>query len=346
MTTAKTLLGTFIAAFVVTVGAITVGAVVLDDGTQTTQVEQNHIDASLVADQLDDGGEITMESDEPTNTIVIHTGTPEFAGPPPMGFQDQSTDSQLSAGGLGGPDRDVGPLASTLVDNGHEVVYYEDERQDGPLGETLSDADGLLLVGSADLTPQEQNAVSEFVDGGGQTIVAANPGPSNDVSEITASKGLYAEAGFLYNLVENDNNYLSLIVEPTGDEPLTDGVDEAVFRSVAPIGSSHGEPIMETDEQTRESTTREAGTYGAAAMSDNLVLLGDSSFMEPENAYRADNNVLIGNVADFLVTGAQPDGVGDGFPEDDLPEDFPEDEFDDDEFDEPPESPEEPPEDD
>ena len=34
-----------------------------------------------------------------------------------------------------------------------------------------------------------------------------------------------------------------------------------------------------------------------------MAVIGDTSFLNPENAYRADNNVLIGNVADFLVEG-------------------------------------------
>lgn len=316
MSTAKTLFGTFVVVFVVTVGAVTAGTVMFDDGTPTSDVEHDHIDASLIAEQTEDGGEIEMGSDEPENTIVIHTGsapTMGFGMGPTMPIRNQPADRQLSVGSMGGPERDVGPLASVLVENGHEVVYYQEEMEDGPLAEKLDEADAFVTLGTARLTVEERDAITEFADAGGRTVIAADPGRSDDVGEIAASQGLYAEAGYVYNLVENDNNYLGVYTEPTDESSLTEGVDRAVFRGAAPIGSSGGSTVMATNDGTRHSTTREKGTYEVAAVNDNVAMIGDSSFMTPENAHRADNDVLVGNVADFLVTGEQPEAdIGGG----------------------------------
>lgn len=44
-----------------------------------------------------------------------------------------------------------------------------------------------------------------------------------------------------------------------------------------------------------------------AGQNGSLALIGDSSFLAPEDAAHADNGVLIGNVVDFLVRGETPD---------------------------------------
>ncbi|MFC4541900.1 hypothetical protein ACFO5R_08155 [Halosolutus amylolyticus] len=309
MSSVKILFGTFVLVFALTVGTLTGGAMILDDGTPTSDVDHDHIDSSLIADQTEDGGEITMESDEPENTIVIHTGSASAAGigvGQPLPIRDQPAGPQLSVGSMDGPERGVGPLASALVANGHEVVYYQDERQDGPLADKLDEADAFVALGTASLSVDERDAITEFADAGGRTVIAADPGSSDDIDEIASSQGLYTEAGYVYNLVENDNNYLGVFTGPSGVDPLTDGVEEAVLRGASPVGTSQGTTVLETTDGTRHSTTREAGTYGVAAVNDNVAMIGDSSFMAPENAHRADNDVLVGNVADFLVTGEQP----------------------------------------
>jgi hypothetical protein len=40
-----------------------------------------------------------------------------------------------------------------------------------------------------------------------------------------------------------------------------------------------------------------------------VTAVGDTSFLSRENAYDADNEVLIGNLADFLVTGDKAEGA-------------------------------------
>ncbi|AHF99321.1 hypothetical protein HALLA_11075 [Halostagnicola larsenii XH-48] len=194
------------------------------------------------------------------------------------------------------------PLVTTLVENGHEVEFYSGAMNDGPLAQTLSDADAFVAPGSVSFTEQDQETITSFTDAGGRFVMTANPGSSDTAAELGDSNGLYTEAGYLYNLTENDNNYLSIYAEPTGSSDLTDGVEQVVFRSASSVGASDSDTVLETD--ATMSTSREDGTYGVGAVDGNVAMIGDSSFLEPENAYRADNNELIGNVADFLVTGS------------------------------------------
>lgn len=64
---------------------------------------------------------------------------------------------------------------------------------------------------------------------------------------------------------------------------------------------------MATSADTRHSITRETDSYTVGVHHEDLAVIGDSSFLALENAYRADNNVLIGNIAEFLMTGEKPE---------------------------------------
>jgi hypothetical protein len=171
----------------------------------------------------------------------------------------------------------------------------------------LSDADAFVTTSPGALSATDADAVESFVEAGGRTLVTSDPGGAGALTDFGSPFGVYGEAGYVYDMENNDANYLSVLVEPTGPGALTEGVEEVVLRGAAPVGTAGGPATLATAESSRLSTTREAGAYGVAVRSDSLAVVGDSSFLEPENAGRADNGVLIGNVADFLVTGETPD---------------------------------------
>ncbi|MFC6754344.1 hypothetical protein [Halorubrum tibetense] len=315
MSTLTRVAGTFVLVFAVTLGLVAVGGAVLDDGTPANaDVESDHWELDAVtADAAESDGEITMDSAEPTNTVVLHVGAGAAAGgggePLPLPIGEESEPVDASVGTIGGPERDVGPLAATLVANGHDVVFYQDEFADGPLFELLADADAFLTTNPAALGPAEADAVAEFAEADGRTVIAADPGSAGPATELVGSLGGYVSPGYVYDMTDNDANYLSPFVTPAGETPLTDGVDRAVFRGIAPVGvaAGQGEVALETGDDAQLSTTRADDAYAAAVTVGELALVGDSAFLAPENAYRADNDVLIGNVADFLVTGENPD---------------------------------------
>ncbi|QFU82460.1 DUF4350 domain-containing protein [Natronorubrum aibiense] len=306
----RLLLAAFVAVFVLTVGVVSLGTLALDErGTEQPTVETAHFEPeNALPDETADGGEITMDSNESANTVVVHTGAAAAAGQvPPLFSAGTDAERAVSTGTAGGPERGVGPLATTLAANGHDVEFYTDELEDGPLQQTLGDADAFVTTAPTQLSASEREQVQSFVDAGGRVVIAADPGSAESVIDLGSSAGMYAEPGYLYNLVENDNNYLSLYVEPTDTDPLTDGVDEVVFRSATALGTAQGEPALTTSADTRHSITRETDSYTVGVHHEDLAVIGDSSFLAPENAYRADNNVLIGNIAEFLVTGEKPE---------------------------------------
>lgn len=308
----RTTLGAFLLAFVAVIAVAAAGGVVLDGAPpETDAVADDHWELETVEPETaDEGGDIEMDSDESANTVVIHVGSDAGGSggtTPALPIEDGDGPDEADVGSLGGVDRGVAPLAAALVESGHEVTYYRGPTSGTTLPTLLSDADAFVTTSPGALSATDADAVATFAEAGGRTLATSDPGNAGPLTDLASSLGVYGEAGYVYDMENNDAGYLSVLVEPDGSGPLTDGVDELVFRGAARVSAADGSATLATADSSRLSTTRETGSYGVAVRSGSLAVIGDSSFLEPENADRADNNVLIGNVADFLVTGENPD---------------------------------------
>ncbi|WP_128904972.1 DUF4350 domain-containing protein [Halorubrum amylolyticum] len=307
----RTTVGVFALVFLSVVGVAAVGGVLDGGPPETEPVADDHWRLeSVEPETASEGGEIEMESDESPNTVVVHLGGAAGGlggGTSTLPIEDGDEPAEADVGTLGGVERGVAPLSSALVENGHEVRFYGGAATAEPLPSLLSEADAFVTTAPGALSATDADAVRSFADAGGRTLVASDPGSAGALTELGSPLGAYGEAGYVYDMERNDASYLSVFVEPTGSAALTEGVEEAVFRGAAPVGAADEPAVLASAGTARLSTTRETGSYGVAVRSGSLAVLGDSSFLEPENADRADNDVLIGNLADFLVTGEDPD---------------------------------------
>jgi hypothetical protein len=142
-------------------------------------------------------------------------------------------------------------------------------------------------------------------------IVATEPDAAFDqpgAVGLDSTLGVTTDPGYVYNMQENDLNYQRVYAAPTGesDGALTEGVDRAVLPSATPVGTTvGGSDVLAPIEGSELSTTRASTEAPLLVRSDNVVMIGDSDFLSPENAQRADTDALIGNLADFLVSGGQ-----------------------------------------
>jgi hypothetical protein len=66
---------------------------------------------------------------------------------------------------------------------------------------------------------------------------------------------------------------------------------------------------MVGSEGTTLSSTRRTGEYAVAVRNGDVAAIGDTSFLAREDVYEADNEVLVGNLADFLVSGDKEPGA-------------------------------------
>ncbi|MEF8856376.1 MAG: DUF4350 domain-containing protein [Haloplanus sp.] len=299
------------AVFVVVVAAIVGGAAVAPyalgsaDDTESDPVtveNQQFQPGTILPDETAEEGEISMESDATGKTVLVD-----------VGHQNGVTKTQLE------------PLLSTLVENGHRIRFYRGQRQS--LNESLRAADAFLVASPQQrYTSDELAGIEAFTDAGGRVLVMGDP-PSVQVSggflfglgslqptaprttALGSTYGVGYGSGYLYNMAENDNNYKSIFARPAGDTELTSNVDRVVMREAVPLRTAGATSALVGTDGTRLSTTRDPGEYAVLARSGNVVAVGDTDFVARENAYDADNDVLIGNLADFLVDGEKEPGA-------------------------------------
>jgi hypothetical protein len=288
-----------------------------DSGFATSELSVPGHSSPDIAEQPAEDGTIELSGDDDGKVVVVD-----------------------DAHGNGFTEMQLRPFVNALTEAGHEVRFYRPER--GPSGEalnaTLRDADAFLsLAPDQRFGSGEADAVSTFLDAGGRVLFAGEPeqatgmtgfitvgvgggATSAEFAPALSPHGLTAGSGYLYDLTENVNNHANIPVTPSGDGALTDGVERVVVHQATPVSGPN--VLMRTNPSAELSTTRDAGEYGVLAQSGNLTVLGDTSLFAPDWAYVADNEVLLGNLADFLVSGDRtpmpepsgPGGPGGGAP--------------------------------
>ena len=315
-------LGTLAVAFVATFGLVVAGAAVAgfatsDGAAPAEEIENDHyLDENLVSDPTPGEADVTMSSAEPPRTVLIDPGT---GG----GAAAASPLALLGVGGAGVTERDIRPLANALIENGHEIRVSTPgaappqgpQGPQGPsqapgvgpesaLGAELDEADAFLTFGSG-YSESEREDIEAFADDGGTVVSMADPDEEFGApgsSALDSRLGVSNEPGYVYNLGENDLNYQRVYAEPASDSELTDGVDRVVFPTATPVGVTAGTDEFRPIEGTRLSTTRATTDRPLVVRNNNVIKIGNSAFLSPENAQRADNDVFIGNLADALVT--------------------------------------------
>jgi hypothetical protein len=297
-----------VVAFVVIVAVIVGGAAAVPfvsggDPTDVTNLADRQTDVDAVTvPEADSEGTITMDSDAESKTVLI----------------DRAHANQIS-------NKKLSTLVNALVANGHEVEYVTQEQARGPAwNESLRSADALLIANpNQPYTPGQIAGVQAFADAGGRVVMLSDPASiqqlgllglgvqqqqSNDDPALNSEFGIAAQSGYLFNMHEYQQTFKSVYAAP-GNGPLSEGIDRVVVRDAAAVSVADGQTALRAGERTRLSTTRRADTYGVAVRSGDVAMVGDTDFLAPESAYVADNEVFIGNLADFLVSGEKTEGA-------------------------------------
>jgi len=301
--------GVFVGVLVLSVA---VGALVLGVGGQSAPAAEDTNASAFntedaVAEVPEESGEISMSADGNDTVVVI--------------------DTTRSAGVT---QESVTPMANALTESGATVRYSSGGSAYGAsLNATLSDADAYISVSPQQpYTDADINGLQAFTDAGGRVVLMNEPqgqaaalsslfggsaavGPPSPTLPLLNEYGLSYDNGYLYNMGNNSNNYRTIYATPTGDSELTDGVDQVVLHES--IAVNGGQTTLTATEGTTQSTTRRTDTYGVLTQSGNLTVVGDSSIVSQEYVYRADNEVLVGNLLDYLVSGdKQPEDAPGG----------------------------------
>lgn len=293
------LVGLFVGLLVLTV---IVGAAVAAGGSGSAPtVEdlsvQQFTSADTVATVPEETGDVEMDARAAGEVVVIDAG-----------HGASIDDAQLE------------PLVTTLTENGAEVQFISGERSES-FNASLRRADAYVAFGAeTGYTSGELAALEAFADAGGRVLMLNEPSQSTSLGglivvgaptggggvpapmkELASRFGIAYGNGYLYDMQDYDLNYRNVYVSPSGGGDLTEGVDRLVFHESTPV--TGGEAMFQTSETAELSQTRTQGHFDVVVRSGNVVAVGDTSVVSQDYYRRADNEVLVGNLLDFLVSG-------------------------------------------
>ncbi|GAA0266594.1 GldG family protein [Halobacterium noricense] len=299
---------------VVVVAAAFAGGLVLGSPAQSDAPAAPAYDTNeLVAEPVEDGGSVTAPAGDESKTIVV----------------DVSHGNDVSEDALQ-------PLVDALVAADHEVRVYGGGSSSGfnsqpgaAFNETLRGADALVVASPATTySSNEVAGVEAFADAGGRVLLAAEPPTTTSTTSTVSIPGLTSSGsvsaagqpanlaaafgvsfgnGYLYDMAENANNFQS--VYAAGDGGVADGVGNAILTDATPVTTGGDASSVLTASDVSLSSTREEASYSVAARNGNVLAVGDIDFLTSSTATEGDNDVLLSNVAAFLVGGDKEAGA-------------------------------------
>ena len=176
-----------------------------------------------------------------------------------------------------------------------------DSRQS--LAEELSQADAFLVILPVVwFSPEEIDAVLDFVARGGKVLLVADPGRFFHMNDLAEPLGIFFQPDYLFNLEEYDSNFREIFVRDFEADPITTGVNEVALYYAGSIESA-GPGLAFTDGNTLSSISEVNAPRSPIAVGAhrNILAVYDWTFMIPPYSGVKDNEQLTSNIADFLT---------------------------------------------
>ncbi|MBE9482940.1 MAG: hypothetical protein IMY88_04585 [Chloroflexi bacterium] len=197
-----------------------------------------------------------------------------------------------------------------LVKEEEEPLGEEEEEPLVEEEEELPRADAFIVVCPQwEFSKEEGETIDEFVNNGGKLLLIADPTRSSQINSISLQFGLIFEAGYLYNMKENEINYRNIFVAEFKETEITKNIEKIALYTAGSISSADC-GIAFVDQNTFSSLieTRQKLSPIAQTQESKVLAIYDLTFMtEPYNGI-LDNNQLIANIADWLMFTAEGAG--------------------------------------
>ncbi|WP_135304339.1 motility-associated ABC transporter substrate-binding family protein [Haloarcula amylovorans] len=257
---------------------------------------------------------VNADADPETGTLAVESGSARL-------LVDDSHGNQFSRA-------DLEPIEEAVFRTGHSLSY-PDSTDEKPYNETLAGHEGLLVVQpTQEFTATERAVLRNYTDAGGHVVILGEPTQTRisggliasstvvsfGANNLTSQYGFRMGAETLFNVDDgaNDNNFKSIYTTPSGDGPLTEGVDTVTFDTGSYVSvreDSDADVVYTAADGTQTLQTRRTGQYPTVARTENVVFVADASVLERTELYDADNEVFVGNLLSFLAAGDAPDNV-------------------------------------
>ena len=202
-----------------------------------------------------------------------------------------------------GPGTDSGPGADP--DAGFGPFTQGPDAQE--LEEALRGADSLVVImPGLPYSEAEGALVERFVRKGGRLVLISDPARRRQINTLADRFGLDFQPDYLYNLVDNDQNFRHIFVRDFQPDELTAGLETIALHRAGSIRSS-GPGLAFGDANTRSSLLGATGDLNPIALGESrrVLAIADFEFMVPPYISLLDNERLVSNVADFLTAGGR-----------------------------------------
>ncbi len=206
-------------------------------------------------------------------------------------------------------------LFSKIVSRGfsYEIILSspDDTTTVSGLADKLRYAQALILpLPRVEYTTDEIAEIKNFVEKGGRVMIIGDPTRTvvvEALNSVASDFGIIYANDYLYSLTNNDNNYRNVVYTNFKEGPLTKGLDKdhkVIFYGGNSINAP-GHEIILGDDTTHSNISEGGRTMAAAALTtnDQVLAIGDLTFLgEPYSAAES-NGAFINNIADFLTGG-------------------------------------------
>jgi hypothetical protein len=315
------IVGVFVLAVLIVVGATAGVAVLSGTATKTTSAPDAPAfeNDTLLPDPVADRGSVAVAETGTEKTVVVD-----------LSHGNDVTRAQMQ------------PLVNSLVRGGHDVRFFTGGSAGGgfagsagssALNGSLRGADAFVAANpKTAYSGTEVDGIEAFANAGGRVLLladaptggsssssvppiipsigsASSVAASGQPTNVAARFGITFGSGYLYDMSENANNFKYIYAETAGESTIGTGAERTVFRAAVPIVTSDEAETVLAGEDVRNSSTRENGSYGLVVRNGNVTAVGDTWFLSPEAATLADNERLVGNVAAFLTDGEKAAGA-------------------------------------
>lgn len=225
---------------------------------------------------------------------------------------------------------EIQPLVEALTRVGYDVEFYTS----GDLAAQLEDAKAFVVIDpGSEFKPGDVDDVRRFTGQGGRLLIAGEPSrittggglfggivsQQSAVTSLASRYGMSLDTAYLYNQEHADGNYKFITAEPGPAADIAD-VNRTTMYTAASVRARGGTVLLRSAPNTlRSNTDDEQGQYPVAVRKNNVVLVGDSTFLETGKYNVADNEAFVAYLVEFLASGdRRPDTtLATGEPDDD-----------------------------
>lgn len=211
---------------------------------------------------------------------------------------------------------DIEVLVDALASQGYDIEFYTG----GDLATHLEDVDAFLVIDpGSEYQPGDIDDIRQFTGDGGRLVMVGEPDRSEVVSSgffgaslqlqesrlttLASSYGMSVDTQYLYNQEHADGTFKHIVARPTGQGDL-DGVERTTMYTAAAVTAQDGTVLLRSAANTHKSGADEVtGEYPVAVRTENVVLLGDKTFLSGDRFNVADNEAFLAYLVEFMLQG-------------------------------------------